>query len=139
MRYRLFLYAATAIKADAPAVRMINSAISDKNHSPRDDVSEFLRPFDAAAVLRSIEAELTDASTGQCLCRAVCKTVPAEGGGAGYIAVTSSYDVAAKVLPRVRMIAEEYGLVLYDAERTRRITKVRKTVRLLPCGGGRCS
>lgn len=118
MLYRLFLYKTTAAVASAPAIGIVNDALSTNSERQwiSDGAADFLESFDTAGVIKSIEAQLTESDSEQCKCRASTRFPPKEYRQVPFIYVATSYEKAAKVLPKLHAIAADCDLVLYDAE-----------------------
>ncbi|MCQ2354895.1 MAG: hypothetical protein MJ102_07345 [Clostridia bacterium] len=121
MLYRIFLYGTTAVTGSAPAIGIVNAAVSMNSQSEwgRNCAANYMCEFDYDAVIREIENELTDPATKVCKCRPILQYPPRESKKVGYIFIATSYAKAAEVLPRIHAIAAENNLAMYDAETNR--------------------
>ncbi len=118
MLYRLFLYKTTAAVASAPAIGIVNDALSTNSEREwnGNGAADFLEYFDTASIVRIIEAELTDSDSDRCKCKASTRFPPKKYKQVPFIYVATSYKNAIEVLPKLYAIAAEYDLALYDAE-----------------------
>ncbi len=125
MLYRLYLYCSSAATGSAPAIDIVNCAISTNSDNEwyNNLAADSMRPFNTDAVVSCIKKELTDSVTGVCKCHPTVKYPPMKYNQIGFIYVATSYAMAADVLPRLYTIATENNLVLYDAETGRSFYK----------------
>lgn len=121
MLYRIYLYSSSAATGSAPAIGIVNAAVSTNSEKQwnGNEATHFMNSFDADAVICQIETELTDPITNKCKCHPMVKYPPKKYDQIGYIFIATSYAKAAEVLPRVHAIAAENNLVMYDAETNR--------------------
>lgn len=121
MRYRLYLYKTSISPFNDYTMNAIAGAISrnDINQWRGNYVAEDLLHFDTDTIISCIKKELADESGQGCKCTPVVKYPPKGFRQVPYLYVSTSYAVAASVLPRLHMIAAENGLALYDAEMDR--------------------
>ena len=103
MLYRLFLYKTTAAVASAPAIGIVNDALSTNSEREwnGNGAADFLESFDTAGVVRIIEAELTDSDSDRCKCRASTRFPPKKYKQVPFIYVATSYKNAIEVLESV--------------------------------------
>lgn len=118
MLYRLFLYKTTAAVASAPAIGIVNDALSTNSEREwnGNGAADFLEYFDTASIVRIIEAELTELDSDRCKCKASTRFPPKKYKQVPFIYVATSYKNAIEVLPKLHAIAAKYDLALYDAE-----------------------
>ena len=112
MLYRLFVYKSSAATGTAPAVGIVNVAVStNSEHEWKgNDAAHFMEHFDAAGVKNKIEDELGDK------CKVKICFPPREYEQKEYLYIATSYARIREVLPRVHAIVMENRLALYDAE-----------------------
>lgn len=118
MLYRLFLYKTSAATGSAPAIGIINHALSTKSEQEWHDnnAENYLKDFDTQGVIKSLETLLTDPDNDYCNCKASTLFPPKPLKQIPYIYVATSYEKAAEVLPKLHNIAADHDLALYDAE-----------------------
>lgn len=112
MLYRLFVYKSSAATGTAPAVGIVNVAVStNSEHEWKgNDAAHFMEHFDAAGIKNKIEDELGDK------CKVKICFPPREYEQKEYLYIATSYARIREVLPRVHAIVMENRLALYDAE-----------------------
>ena len=77
MLYRLFLYKTAAATADAPAIDIVNCAITSDSEIDwnEDSADDFMHNFDAEKIKKKLE-NATISENGTPLCRTVVKHSP---------------------------------------------------------------
>ena len=112
MLYRLFVYNSSAATGTAPAIGMVNAAVStNSEHEWKgNEAAHFMEHFDATGIKNKIEDELGN----KCKVR-ICFP-PKEYEQKEYLFIATSYARAREVLPHVHAIVMENRLALYDAE-----------------------
>lgn len=114
MRYKIYLYKTADTDMIDGRKELIGRTISESSKSERRRYSaqSGMIGFDAQKVREAILARLT--SNGKSLCKSeVCY---APENQAEYVYVVTSYENALRVLHELRSVADEYDLLLYDAE-----------------------
>ena len=119
MRYRLYIYKSNAITGSAPAVKIVNRAVSDPSAREWNvnGAAHCMEHFDAEGIKNRIETELGDK------CRVKVCFPPITYEQKEFLSISTSYDRITEVLPRVHLIATENRLALYDAETGRSFCK----------------
>lgn len=119
MLYRLYIYKSSAATNSAPAIGIVNAAISTNSEREWEGnrAADYMEEFDASAVRNLIENELGDK------CKVKVCYPPKEYEQKEYLFIATSYAQIRGVLPRVHAIAMENRLALYDAETGRSFFK----------------
>lgn len=114
MRYRIFLYKAKESAWGTPSAEEICAAITaDSLGAWSESRAEAeLLPLDGETVRRDLLAALTE--DGQTLCKVTVYESPKERKP--YLAVSTSYALAERVLKAAHTVALRYDLVLFDGE-----------------------
>ncbi len=112
MIYRLYIYNTDIVTASAPAIEYINNSLSagSQQYWEEHEAAKYMTLFNAEEIGERIKAELGE-KCQVCICLPPVRCEQTE-----YLFISTSYDRAREILPRIHEIAAENRLALYDAE-----------------------
>lgn len=113
MIYRLYMYSTTAASENAPALRIVSSAVSKRfrPESIGESAMNYIKEFDAENVKNQIDAE----QNGKCL--VTVEYPPDRYEQIPYLYIRTSFELIREVMPKLHAVASANGLALYDAEK----------------------